>query len=138
MQSNCDISGGVRPRISKMEAYMKLWVQYKPWNVLALVVALGACTGSGPMAPTSDGIGDELGPLSSTGVEFEGLVVSVDPSNRTFTMDDGTVVHVPDESVVDGEGDLDTLEELADALGAGATVRVEVGSATAACSKPRK
>lgn len=104
---------------------MKLWGQYKPWSAAAFVVAFGACTGSGPMGSTSDGSGDDLGPVSSSGVEFEGVVVSVDPTNGTFTLDDGTVVLVSDGSVVDGEGDLDTLEELAEAVLAGATVRVE-------------
>jgi hypothetical protein len=106
---------------------MKLWGKKgtSMGGVLALAIALAACAGTSPLSPESDGIGDELGPVSSTGLEFEGVVVAVDPSNRTFTLDDGTVVHVSDDGAIEVDGDFDTLEALADALEAGATVRVE-------------
>jgi hypothetical protein len=90
--------------------------------VLAVALAsfVSACSGSGPLAPS-----DGPGVVSSTGVPFEGTVVSVDPATRTFTTDDGSVVHVPDDFSIDGDGDLDTFEALVEAWSSGATVRVE-------------
>ena len=61
-------------------------------------------------------------------VDFEGIVESVDVDNGTFTLKNGTVVQLDEETKIE-DGDhhdhLGSLQEVADALDAGLTVEAE-------------
>lgn len=59
------------------------------------------------------------------GFEFEGSVTAVDADARTFTLAGGQQVRLDDETRIDPEGDLLSLESAADAVGAGRPVRAE-------------
>ena len=68
-------------------------------------------------------------------VEFEGMVASVDVAGSTFTLASGAVVSVTTETHIDGEGDLQTLQQVSDALAAQHPVRAE-GHATVTSEGP--
>lgn len=57
--------------------------------------------------------------------EFEASVAAADANAGTFTLANGTVVHVTDDTVIDPEGDLLTLEAVEDALAQERDVRAE-------------
>lgn len=57
-------------------------------------------------------------------VEFESTVAEVDVGGGTITLANNTVVRITDD-VIDGEGDLLTLQAVADALGGPQPIRVE-------------
>jgi hypothetical protein len=68
-------------------------------------------------------------------VEFRDAVTSVDVANATFTLAGGAVVSVTAHTVIDPEGDLVTLQGVADALAAHQAVRAE-GHATVTALGP--
>jgi hypothetical protein len=57
--------------------------------------------------------------------EFEGRVTAADPAARTFTLAGGRVLTLGDGSTFDPEGDLHSLQAMADAVASGAAVRAE-------------
>lgn len=57
--------------------------------------------------------------------EFEGDVASVDLIGRSFTLEDGTVILVDDLTWWDSESDLQSLEEMAQAVSRGEKVEAE-------------
>lgn len=57
--------------------------------------------------------------------EFEGKVASVNLENSTFTLSEGRVVRITDETTIENDGDLFTLQEVAEALEAGKLVKAE-------------
>ena len=71
---------------------------------------------------------EELGDLAGE-VEFEGNVAAVNVTDRTFTLANGPIVRVPNDDIIDPEGDLLTLQDVADEVAAGQPVRAE-GDAT--------
>ena len=69
-------------------------------------------------------------------VEFEDTVASVDVTGSTFTLGNGAVVTVTEQTRFDNEG-LQTLQQVSDTLAAKKTVRVEgVGTVTSAGPPP--
>ncbi|MDH5195683.1 MAG: DUF5666 domain-containing protein [Gemmatimonadota bacterium] len=68
-------------------------------------------------------------------IEFERQVQSADVAAGTFVLTNGTVVQLTDSTVIEIEGDLMTLQAVADALATGAIVRAE-GRATVESSGP--
>ncbi len=54
--------------------------------------------------------------------EFEGAVVSVDLADGTFTIEDGKVIKITEQTEIDEDGDYLSLEEVATALGQGEEV----------------
>jgi hypothetical protein len=68
-------------------------------------------------------------------VEFRDAVASVDVANATFTLAGGAVVSVTAQTVIAPEGDLTTLQGVADALAAHLAVRAE-GHATVTALGP--
>ncbi len=48
--------------------------------------------------------------------EFEGMVTSVNIDNGTFTLSGGRIVRMTDETTIEDDGDLFSLQEVADAL----------------------
>ncbi len=57
--------------------------------------------------------------------EFEGRVTSVNIENSTFTLAGGRVVRITDETTIENDGDLFSLQEVADALQAEKRVEAE-------------
>lgn len=57
--------------------------------------------------------------------EFEGRVTSVNIDNSTFTLAGGRVVRITDETTIENDGDLFSLQEVADALQSGKRVEAE-------------
>lgn len=57
--------------------------------------------------------------------EFEGRVTSVNLENSTFTLSGGRVVRITDETTIENDGDLFTLQEVAEALETGMPVEAE-------------
>jgi len=57
--------------------------------------------------------------------EFEGRVVSIDLDASTVTLTGGIVVRLDGETTIDEDGDLTSLQAVADALAAGTTVEAE-------------
>ncbi|MEX0994394.1 MAG: DUF5666 domain-containing protein [Balneolaceae bacterium] len=49
-------------------------------------------------------------------LEFKGMIRSVDVEGGSFTLEDGSTYHMNDESEIDDEGDLSSLEEVGTAL----------------------
>lgn len=68
-------------------------------------------------------------------VEFEDQIASVDVSGSTFTLADGTIVTITGDTTIDPEGDLLTIQAVADAVEAGEDVRAE-GDATVTSAGP--
>lgn len=68
-------------------------------------------------------------------VEFEDPVVAVNVAAGTFTLANGTVVHVTADTVIDPEGDLFSLSDVASSVTAGDKVRAE-GDATVSAGPP--
>lgn len=65
------------------------------------------------------GLGDDLE------IEILGIVASVDLLGRTIRLEDGTVIEVPNDGVIDGTGDLLSLTLVATAVTAGLEVRAD-------------
>lgn len=57
--------------------------------------------------------------------EFDELVISVNTEENTFTLEDGKVVRITENTVIDDGGDFFTLEEVADTLDDGEEVGAE-------------
>lgn len=57
--------------------------------------------------------------------EAEGTVQSVSVGNGTFTLQGGRMIRLTSTTVIDAEGDLTTLQAVADAVSAGRAVRAE-------------
>lgn len=57
--------------------------------------------------------------------EFEGIVASVDVDNATFTLTDGAGFFLDENSTIDQDSDLLTLQDVADAVAAGLAVEAE-------------
>lgn len=57
--------------------------------------------------------------------EFEGKVTSVNLENSTITLSEGRVVRITDETTIDNEGDLLSLQAVAETLEAGKPVEAE-------------
>lgn len=72
-----------------------------------------------------DGDDDEDDEDDEEGTEFEGEVSAADPSAGTFTLTSGGTFDVTAETTFDAEGDLLSLQEVADALAADRPVRAE-------------
>ncbi len=68
-------------------------------------------------------------------VEFEDQIASVDVPGSTFTLSDGTIVTITVDTTIDPEGDLLTIQTVADAVEAGGDVRAE-GDATVTSAGP--
>lgn len=68
-------------------------------------------------------------------MEFENQVISADVAGNTFTLADGTIVSMTAETTIDPEGDLFTLQDVADAITSGEDVRAE-GDATVGSAGP--
>ena len=69
-------------------------------------------------------------------VEFEDTVVSADASGGRFTLEDGNIVSIDANTVVDPDGDLTTLADVEAALAAGRAVRAEGDGALVAPGPP--
>jgi hypothetical protein len=69
-------------------------------------------------------IEEEVGDIPGA-QEFEGQVVTVAVGARTFSLANGTVLTLGDGITFDPEGDLHSLQAMADAVAAGAFVRAE-------------
>jgi hypothetical protein len=78
--------------------------------------------------------GEELPPVVMM-VEFEDTVASVDVAASTFTLGNGAVVTVNDQTRLDPDGDLHTLQDVSDALTAHHRVEAE-GHATLTSAGP--
>jgi hypothetical protein len=78
--------------------------------------------------------GEELPPAVMM-VEFEDAVASVDVAGSSFTLGNGAVVTVTDQTRLEPEGDLHTLQAVADALTAHQRVRAD-GHATLTSAGP--
>lgn len=72
-----------------------------------------------------DGQDDDDDDDQADAVEFEDQVVSADVSGGRFTLEDGTIVSMDANTVVDPDGDLTTLADVEAALAAGRAVRAE-------------
>lgn len=57
--------------------------------------------------------------------EFEGKVRSVNTERSTFTLSNGRVVRITESTVIDDDGDLFSLQEVADAINSGRSVEAE-------------
>ncbi len=57
--------------------------------------------------------------------EFDERIISVNTVENTFTLEDGKVVQITENTVIDDEGDFFTLEEVAEALDEGEEVGAE-------------
>jgi hypothetical protein len=70
-------------------------------------------------------------------VEFAGMVASVDVAGSTFTLASGDVVTVTTDTHIDAEGDLQTLQQVSDALAAQHTVHAEGHATVTSAGPPR-
>lgn len=99
------------------------------------VKAEGDATGSTPSLTAVDvkfEVEEEeenLPPAVPAAIEFEGKVTQVDVPGNKFTLADGTSVNIMGTTTIDPQGDLLTLQAVADAIAAGDDVRAE-GDAT--------
>ncbi|MFO8028562.1 MAG: DUF5666 domain-containing protein [Cyclonatronaceae bacterium] len=57
--------------------------------------------------------------------EFEGAVVAVDLAEETFTIDDGQVIKITEQTEIDDDGDYPSLEEVAAAMDQGEELEAE-------------
>ncbi|HEU4463852.1 MAG TPA: hypothetical protein VFS53_02295 [Gemmatimonadota bacterium] len=80
----------------------------------------GGDDNSGPGNGDDDDLDDD---------EVQGIVVSVDPSARTVTTSSGMVIRVADDAMIEADGDIRTLTEVATRLPSGAPIRVEARGA---------
>lgn len=79
---------------------------------------------------------DEAGEGKETkSIEFESKVSSVDVAAKRFTLTDGTIVRLTDTTKV--QGDVTTLQQVADALAAGKVVEVEGRASLESAGPPR-
>jgi subtilisin family serine protease len=76
------------------------------------------------IAAALDLLDDRLGGGAEE-IEFDARVASIDPVARLLRLDDGTVLVVPHDGVVDRSGDYRTLAGAAAAVSAGVSVRAE-------------
>ena len=84
--------------------------------------------------PGNDG-GDNSGPGNGGGDDFgddevEGIVAFVDLAARTVTTTSGRVIRVATDALIEADGDILTLAQVAQRLATGATIRVEADGVT--------
>jgi subtilisin family serine protease len=76
------------------------------------------------IAAALDALDDRLG-VGDVEIEFDAAVVSIDPFVRVIRLDDGTVLLVPHDGVIDRSGDFLSLAAAAASVAAGEVLRAE-------------